>query len=82
MLKASEAGNNDELLKCLNKDNQKDFMNNQADKRRMIGVSQPTPVLENKKRKINDLTGLPNEDDKKQDDEEEDIVFECVGCSG
>jgi len=25
MLKASESGNNNELLKCLNKDNQKDY---------------------------------------------------------
>lgn len=53
LLKASDSGNNEELLKCLNQDNKAAFDGQQNNNKKRVGAPK---TLDSKKRKLNDIT--------------------------
>ena len=77
LLKASDMKNNDELLKCLSKDNNADYTKNMQQKK----------VKTLKKRRVDEVTKQTDEKLKIEGsaapappEEEEPFTFDCEGC--
>lgn len=84
LLKASDQGNSEELLKCLSKDLDEPEAKNLSKKHVTVMMGE----LENKKRKLNTLeydssaASSKNFDDEEErnKDSAEEVIFECINC--
>ena len=84
LLKATDSGNSEDIVKCLTKNNQED--NAVMRKKQRTDDTMETGEPDLKKRKLN---GDVNTDESNnsnsangQQEPEEDVIFECLNCSG